>query len=53
MDVFARYAGARIGHFDFHAAVVRRGADFKHSPAGHGIARVQKEIQEDLLQLVG
>src|SRR6267378_3808779 len=53
MDVFAGYAGAGIRHFDFDAAVVRRGADFEHSPAGHGITRVQEKVQEDLLQLVG
>jgi hypothetical protein len=53
MDVFAGYAGPRIGHFDFDAAVVRGGADFEHSPARHGIARVQEKVQEDLLQLVG
>jgi hypothetical protein len=53
MDVFAGYAGAGIRYFDFDAAVVRRGADFQHASAGHGIARIQEKIQENLLQLVG
>src|SRR5258708_39726129 len=53
MDVFAGNAGARIRHFDFDAAVMRRSADFEHSPAGHGVTRVQEKVQEYLLQRVG
>src|ERR1035438_1747732 len=40
MDMFARDAGAGVDNFDFHAAVVGRGADFQHSAAGHGVACV-------------
>src|SRR3981081_442835 len=35
------YAGPGTPNFDFAAAVMRRGSDFQHSAAGHGIARVQ------------
>ena len=52
MDVFAGNPGAGIRHFNFHAAVMRRGADGQHSPAGHGVTRVQEKVQEDLLQQV-
>jgi len=49
MDVFAGDAGARIRHFNFDAPIMRSGANFKHSATGHGIARVQEKVQEDLL----
>src|SRR4029077_13947790 len=44
MDVLAGDASARIRHFDLDAAVMRGGADFKHSATGHGVARVQEKI---------
>src|SRR5690242_5840183 len=53
VNVFARNSCAGIRDFDFDAAVVRAGADFEHPSTRHGIARVQKQIQEYLLQLVG
>jgi len=34
-------------------AVMSAGTDFQDSSGGHGIARVQEKIQENLLQLVG
>src|SRR2546430_12423450 len=46
MDVFAGNAGAGIRHFDFHAAVMRRGADGQHSPAGHGVTRSEEHTSE-------
>ena len=52
MDVLARNARAGVDNFHFNAAVVRGGAHFQHSAAGHGVARVQEEIQKYLLQLV-
>src|SRR5262249_31110718 len=52
MDVFAGNARAGIGNFDFHAAVVSRRANFQHSTAGHGVSRVEEQIQKHLLQLV-
>src|SRR5580693_4401918 len=53
MDVVAGNPVARVRHFDFHASVMSAGADFQDSARGHGIARVQEEIQENLLQFVG
>src|SRR5438876_4616781 len=53
VDILAGNSRAGIRDFDFDAAILRGGADFQHSSAEHGIARVQKEIQENLLQFVG
>src|SRR5579859_5424324 len=53
MDVVAGYPVACVRHFDFHTAVVGAGADFQDSAHRHGVARVQEEVQENLLQLVG
>src|SRR6202158_1024047 len=53
MNVFAGNARAGVGHFDLDAAIVGGGADFEHPAAGHGAARVQKQIEKDLLELVG
>ena len=40
MDVLARNAGASIGDFDFHAAIVGGSSDFKHAAGGHGVASI-------------
>src|SRR5208337_4161348 len=53
MDVFTGDAVARVNNFNLDAAIVRGSAHFQHSARGHGIARIQEKIQEDLLQLVG
>src|SRR5712672_4373060 len=53
MNVLAGNAGASVDHFDFDAAVVGGGAHFEHATGGHGVASVQEQIKEDLLQLVG
>jgi hypothetical protein len=53
MDVIAGNPVACVRDFDFHAAVVSARPDFQDSTRGHGIARVQEKIQEDLLQFVG
>src|SRR5689334_10175913 len=45
VNVFAGDPCARIRDFYFHAAIVRAGANFEHSATGHGITRVQKQIQ--------
>src|SRR5450755_132234 len=42
MDVFARNARASVHNFHFNAPVMRGGAHFQHSAAGHGVARVQE-----------
>ena len=43
---------AGVGHFHFHRAVVGRAAHFQHPAGGHGVARIQEQIQEHLLQPV-
>src|SRR5437016_4580795 len=53
MNVLAGDASARVRDFDFDASVMRCGPDFEHSSTGHGISCVQKQVQENLLQLVG
>src|SRR5712672_2590654 len=53
MNVLAGNASASVDHFDFDAAVVGGGAHFEHATGGHGVASVQEQIKEDLLQLVG
>src|SRR5208337_2795364 len=53
MDVLAGNSVTGIHYFNFHAAVVRGGTHFQHSAERHRIARVQKEIQKYLLELVG
>src|SRR5437879_1103776 len=40
MDVLARNTCARVCNFDFDTAVVRGGADFKHTASGHGVAGI-------------
>ena len=52
MDVIARNARAGVSDFDFDAAIVGGGAHFQHAATGHGIARIQEQIQEYLLELV-
>src|SRR5882757_3233719 len=52
MDVLAWNTRASVDDFDFHAAVMRGSAHFQHSAAGHGVARVQEQIQKYLLELV-
>src|SRR5579859_1303189 len=53
VNMLAGDASAGIGHFNFHAAIVGGGADFQHAAGRHGVASVQKQIQENLLELVG
>src|SRR5258707_1177510 len=53
MNVLARDACSCVCDFDFHAAVVGGGADFKHAAGGHGVASIQKKIKKNLLELVG
>src|SRR5216683_570861 len=53
VNVFAWNSRAGIHDFDFDAAVVRAGSHFQDAAGRHGIARVEKKIQEHLLQLVG
>src|SRR5579872_4996054 len=52
VQILARDARAAVDDLDFDGAVESLGADLDHSTGGHGVARVQKEIQENLLQLV-
>src|SRR5690242_19039808 len=44
VDVLGRNSRAGIRDFHFHTAIVRGSADFQHSAARHGVARVQKEV---------
>ena len=53
VNVFAGNAVAGVDDFHFHAAVVGRRAHFQHSAGRHGVAGIQKQVQEHLLQLVG
>src|SRR5256885_13619605 len=53
MNVFPGDARAGVGNFHFDAAVVRGGAHLQHAAARHGVARIQEEIQKNLLQLIG
>src|SRR5271170_5947293 len=52
VNVLAGDAGSRVDDFDFDAAIVRAGAYFEQAAAGHGVAGVQKKIEEDLLEFV-
>ena len=53
VDVFTGNAISRVNNFNLDGAIVRGSAHFQHSACWHGIPRIQEEIQEDLLQLVG
>jgi hypothetical protein len=53
MDVLAGDAVTRVGHFDFHAAIVRSRFHFEHPALRHGVPGVKEKIQKYLLQFVG
>jgi hypothetical protein len=53
VDVIAGNSVACVRDLDFNAAIVSSGAHFQDSAGGHGVPRIQKEIQKYLLQLVG
>src|SRR5271157_3121484 len=53
MDVFTGNAVARVNNLYLDAAIVRGSAHFQHSACRHGIARIQEQVQENLLQLIG
>src|ERR1017187_6064376 len=44
---------ARIGHFHLHAGSVPPGAHFQGASARHGVAGIEEEVQEYLLQFAG
>src|SRR6185312_3494958 len=50
LDVFLRYAGARVGNQHLYAIAIG-GADSKRAALRHRVLRIQKQVQEDLLQL--
>src|SRR5215475_10898963 len=52
VDVFPRNPSSRVHNLDLHASVVCRRLDFQHTSRRHCVARIQEEIQEDLLQFV-
>lgn len=49
LDVLQRDAGPGVSHDDAHAIAVRRSHP-QSPPFGHGVARIQEQIQENLLQ---
>src|SRR5580698_8978068 len=50
-QIFRGDAVAGIGHIHFHHAVILPGADFERAAVRHGVARVQEQVQEYLLEL--
>src|SRR4029077_19997600 len=53
VNVFAGNSCASIDDLNLDASIVRTGPHFQDAAGRHGIARVEKKIQEHLLQLVG
>jgi len=52
VDVFRVDAVPAVDHVDLHPALVLvRRPDFEHAAGAHGVARVDEQVQEDLLQL--
>src|SRR6266478_4479423 len=52
IDVFARNSCAGVHNLNLNATVMRAGSHFQNAARRHGIPRVEKEVQEYLLQLV-
>jgi hypothetical protein len=51
-EMLGRYADARVGHLDDRIGAVGAGRHREPAPVRHRIAGVEKQIEEDLLQLV-
>src|ERR1700743_492197 len=52
LEMVWRDAGAGVGDDCFYVTIDERG-DAQASAAGHGVTRVEKQVQENLLELTG